>query len=203
MSGAVLWMLVLVGLSVIVVRRRSIAVGLVTVQAVALAVVALRESAGADEVAAALALAARAIALGALLLFVVSRTREPRPVRSGVAPFGRAALAVGLAFALISLVPAIGLDSAEAERAVLALVAFGLVTVASRRATLLQVVGIVLVENGLALAALTLPGASSLVIELGVAFDLTLVALVAAVFHERIFAEFGAGDTTALRVLRD
>ena len=59
-----------------------------------------------------------------------------------------------------------------------------------------------LVENALALAALELPGTSSLVIELGVALDLMLVALVAAVFHERIFAEFGAGDTAELRTLR-
>jgi hydrogenase-4 component E len=203
MSGVILWMLVVLGLAVIVVRRRSVAVGLVTGQAIVLAVVALGEASTTDDVVAAFALAARAVALGALLLFVVSRTREPRPVRSGVAPFARAGLAVVLALALIWLVPGIGLDSAETERAVLALVAFGLVTVASRRATLLQVVGIVLVENGLALAALTLPGASSLVIEVGVAFDLTLVALVAAVFHERIFAEFGAGDTAALRALRD
>jgi hydrogenase-4 component E len=198
-----MWMLVVVGLGVVVVRRRSAAVGLVTAQAIVLAVVALRDSSTGDEVVAAVALAARAVALGALLLLVVSRTREARPVHSGVAPFARASLAVGLALALIWLVPVIGLDSAQAERAVLTLVAFGLVTVATRRATLLQVVGIVLVENGLALAALTLPGASSLVIELGVAFDLTLVALVAVVFHERIFAEFGAGDTHALRALRD
>ncbi len=62
----------------------------------------------------------------------------------------------------------------------LALVAFGVVTVATRRATLFQVLGIVLVENGLALAALELPGSgSSLAIELGVALDLTLIALVA------------------------
>ena len=40
-------------------------------------------------------------------------------------------------------------------------------------------------------------------IELGVAFDLTLVALVAGVFHERIFSEFGSGDSAALRSLRD
>ena len=33
--------------------------------------------------------------------------------------------------------------------------------------------------------------------------DLVLIALVAGVFHERIFAEFGAGDTAALRTLRD
>ena len=52
-----------------------------------------------------------------------------------------------------------------------------------------------LVENGLALAALELPGGSSLAIELGVALRPDAVALVAAVFHERIFAEFGAGDT--------
>jgi hydrogenase-4 membrane subunit HyfE len=202
-NGAVLWMLVVLGLGVVLVRRRSAAVGLVTVQAVVLAAVALGDSSTGGDVAAAFALAARAVALGALLLFVVSRTREPRPVRSSVAPFARAGLAVGFALALIWLVPVIGLDSPEAERAVLALVAFGLVTVATRRATLLQVVGIVLVENALALAALTLPGAASLVIEVGVAVDLTLVALVAVVFHERIFVEFGAGDTHALRTLRD
>ncbi len=72
-----------------------------------------------------------------------------------------------------------------------------------RRATLFQIMGVVLVENGIALAALELPGVSSLAIEIGVALDLTLVVLVAAVFHERIFAEFGSGDSAALRTLRD
>ena len=61
----------------------------------------------------------------------------------------------------------------------LALVAFGIVTAATRRATLFQVIGIVLVENGLALAALQLPGGASFAIELGVALDLMLVAVVA------------------------
>ena len=203
MSGVLTWMLVALGLGVVVFRRRSVAVGIVTAQALVLAVGAFVDASSRDEIAAAAALAARATGLAVLLLLVVSRTREPRPVRAGVTPFARAGLAVSLALALIWLVPAIGLESREAERATLTLVAFGLVTVATRRATLLQVVGIVLVENAVALAALELPGASSLVIELGVAFDLTLVALVAAVFHERIFAEFGAGDTHALRVLRD
>jgi hydrogenase-4 membrane subunit HyfE len=203
MSGVFTWMLVALGLGVVVFRRRSVAVGIVTAQALVLAVAAFVDASNGDEIAAAATLAARAIGLAVLLLLVVSRTREPRPVRAGVTPVARAGLAVLLALVLIWLVPAIGLESREAERAALALVAFGLVTVAMRRATLLQVVGIVLVENAVALAALELPGASSLVIELGVAFDLTLVALVAAVFHERIFAEFGAGDTAALRSLRD
>ena len=156
-----------------------------------------------DAAVAATALAIRGALLAGLFLFLVRRTRETRPVRAGVAPLARAAAAVALALTLIWLIPTIGLDSQSAERATLTLVAFGLITAATRRATLFQVLGIVLVENGLALAALSLPGSSSLAIEVGVAVDLLLVALVAGVFHERIFAEFGAGDTAALRSLRD
>lgn len=198
MSGGLVWLLVALGLGVVVVRRRSLAVALVTMQALVLAV-----SAAQDKAAPAAVLAVRALALGTLLLLVVSRTREPRPVRAGIAPIARAGLAVGFALALTWLVPSIGLESRNAERGVLALIAFGITAAATRRATLFQVLGIVLCENGLALAALELPGGSSTAIELGVAFDLTLVAVVAAVFHEKIFAEFGAGDTAALRSLRD
>ena len=202
MSGTLAWMVVGLGLLLLVVRRRSLAVAIVTLQALLLAAKALADASTRGEVAAGLALGVRALALAALFLFVVSRTREPRPVRAGTAPLVRAGAAVAFALALIWLVPQLGLGSRNVERAVLALVAFGLVTAASRRATLFQVLGIVLVENGLALAALRLPGGSAL-IEFGVAFDLLLVALVAVVFHERIFAEFGAGDTAALRSLRD
>ncbi len=199
MSGALVWLLVGAGLGVVVVRRRSLAVALVTAQGLLLAVSAVRHDALAGAT-----LAVRAVALGTLLLLVVSRTREGRPVRAGVAPLARGGVAIAFALALTWLVPAIGLASRNSERGVLALVAFGIATAATRRATLFQVLGIVLVENGLALAALELPGGgSSAAIELGVAVDLTLIALVAAVFHEKIFAEFGAGDSAALRSLRD
>lgn len=197
MSGALAWFLVALGLGVVVVRRRSLAVTLVTGQALVLAVRAHSEP------GAAAALAVRALVLGLLLLLVVSRTREPRPVRSGVAPLLRGGLAVMLALAFTWLVPTLGFASRNAERGVLALIAFGLVAVATRTATLFQVLGIVLVENGLALAALQLHKGSSAAIELGVACDLTLIAMVAVVFHERIFAEFGTGDAGALRSLRD
>ena len=204
MSILVTAALISAGLGVVVLRRRSVAVGLVTAQALLLTGVALAEAESANEIAAAAALAIRAGALAALLLLLVRRTREPRPVRAGVAPLMRAGLAVSFALALTWLIPVIGLDSRDVERTVLALVAFGIVTAATRRATLFQVLAIVLVENGLALAALQLPGAAaSFAIELGVALDLMLIAVVAAVFHERIYAEFGAGDTAALRSLRD
>ena len=203
MSGTVAWALVALGLLVVVVRRRSLAVALVTAQAFVLAGVALNDASTGGDVAAAAALVVRGAGLAALFLFLVSRTREARRLNARIPPLARAAYAVAFALALTWLVPEIGLASRGVERSVLALVAFGIVTAATRRAILFQILGIVLVENGLVLAALKLPGASSLVIELGVALDLALVALVAAVFHERIFVEFGAGDTAVLRSLRD
>lgn len=196
------WALVGLGLAALVVRRRSLAVGLVTVQSIVLVGLAVGEGDGADQRIAAAALAARSLALATLFLVLIARTREARPVRAGVGPLRRGGLGVALALALTWLVPSLGLASRDAERAVLALLAFGLVVASTRRATLFQVLGVVLVENGLVLAALHLP-ATSWLVEVGVAFDLTLVALVAGVFHERIFAEFGAGDTEALRSLRD
>ena len=85
----------------------------------------------------------------------------------------------------------------------LALVAFGLVTAATRRATLFQVLGIVLVENGLALAALELPGRLGADRARRRARPDCWSRSSPRSFHERIFAEFGAGDSAALRSLRD
>jgi hydrogenase-4 component E len=106
-----------------------------------------------------------------------------------------------LLFAL--LVPSLGLGDRNAERAVLALIAFGLVTVATRRATVLQIVALVQVDNALAVAALGAAGGLPALIELGVAADLIVVVLVAALLHARIYAEFGSGDTAHLGQLRD
>lgn len=187
----------------IVARQRSLAVGLVTLQALVLVGVSAGKAESAGDVAAAVALTARAAALAVLFLLLAGRTREVSPVRPGAGPLVRGVAAVALGLALVWLVPRFGLDSRAAERAVLALVGFGLVTACVRRATLMQVVGVVLVENGLALAAIELPGAAAVLIELGVALDLTLIALVAGAFHLRIFEEFGTGDAGVLRELRD
>jgi hydrogenase-4 membrane subunit HyfE len=204
MTSFLIWALVASGLAVVVVRRRSVAVGIVTAQALALAVAALVDASSRDDLIAGGALAVRGVLLAILVAVVVSRTRERAPVHAHVAPLTRAGVAVLLALALVWLVPDMGLDSREAERAAISLIAFGLVTAALRRATVLQLLGVVLVENGLALAALELPGdTAAAAIEVGVAIDLMLVAVVAAVFHERIFGLFGAGDAAALRTLRD
>ena len=59
MSGALVWALVALGLAVLVVRRRSLAVALVTAQALVLVGFALVEADGAGEIVAAVALGVR------------------------------------------------------------------------------------------------------------------------------------------------
>jgi hydrogenase-4 component E len=203
-NGAAVWLCVALGLAALAARRRTVAIGVVTAQAALLAGLAAAHDAPVEErVGTALALAVRGATLAVVLLLVVRRTREPRPIRASLGPLQRAGLGVGLALLLAALAPDLGLESRDAERAALALVAFGLAAAAVRRATLFQVVGLVLLENGLVLAALAVPGGASVAIELGAALDLLLVGAVAVAFHRRIFAEFGDADTARLRSLRD
>lgn len=202
MNTTLVWTLVALGVAALAVGRRAVATGLVTAQALVLVGAAVRHAGDVNDLAAAIALAVRTVGLAALLLFLITRTRERRLVPAGFTPLRRAGAGVALALALVWLVPTAGFASRAGERAVLALVAFGLVMVATHRATLMQILGLVVIENALVVAALELSG-SSWLIELGLAFDITLVALVAGVFHRRIFTEFGAGDTGALRSLRD
>jgi hydrogenase-4 membrane subunit HyfE len=202
-NSAVVWVVVALGLGVPTLRRRTVAVGLVTVQALLLAATAAVDAHGASDLAAAGALLVRAVLLGAFLIVVVRRTREWSPVRADTGPLLRGGAALGLALGLALATPSLGLGDRDAERAVLALIAFGLVTVATRRATVFHIVALVQIDNALAVAALTTAGGLPALIELGVAGDLIVVVLVAALLHARIYTEFGSGDSAHLRALRD
>jgi hydrogenase-4 component E len=203
MNGALVWLVVALGLGVLTLRRRSVAIAAVSLQALLLAGAAAAQAHSIDDAIATAALGVRALLLGALLFLVILRTRESRPVRADSGPVTRGAAGIGVAVALAWLVPTLGLGDRNAERAVLALVAFGLVAAATRRATVFQIVALVQIDNALALAALAgAPGLPALV-ELGVAGDLVMVVLVAALLHARIFAEFGSADSRHLGQLRD
>jgi hydrogenase-4 component E len=196
------WVLLGLGLTVLVVRRRSVAVGVVTLQSLVLAGLAVADAAQLTDLGAAAALIARSLGLAVFLFLVITRTRESRLVRATTSPLRRAGIGLALVLVLIALVPVTGLGPRPIQHAIVGLVALGLAVAWTRRATLFQILGVVLVENALVLAALQQPQTSWL-IEIGAAFDLTLVGLVAGIFHERIFAEFGAGDAGTLRSLRD
>ena len=205
MTTVLIWIIVLLGVGCVVMRRRSVAVALIGVQSLCVAVLAvvLVPSRPVEFLPAALSLVLRALVIAALLVIAIQRTRQSQPGGEEAIPVIRLVVAGAIVAALVALVPAFGLSSHLAEHGAITLIATGLALLVTRRATLFQVLALLVAENGIALAAVNVRGGLPVVIELGVAFDLVLVVTVAMVFHDRIFDVFGTTDTHALRELRD
>lgn len=204
MSTAVATACVGLAIAAVVARRRSVVLVLVTLQSALLAGVAVWHAAGDVDLApAAAGLVARTIVIAAMLGLGIARTREARPVRAGIEPMTRAALALAALLVVPALVPPLGIVAEDVQGAAIALCVLGIMLVLTRRATIVQILGIVVAENGATLLALAAPSGVPGVIEMGVVFDLVLIVVVAIAFHDRIFGEFGSGDTEHLRGLHD
>jgi len=204
-STVVVAAILALGLGVIVVRRRSIAIALIAAQSLVLGIGALDLAAGRsdDFLVAALVLLTKAVVLPALLIVVMRRTREPRLVAPAAPALVRLAGAGAVALAAAALVPPLGLGDSQTEHTAVALVLVGIAIVVARRPAFMQLIGLIVAENGLSLLAVSVPGGLSYVVELGALFDLALVVTVAAAFTRRIHLELGTGDTELLRGLRE
>lgn len=205
MSDAAIAALVVLGFGVMLVRRRSLATLLVAAQAILLGVAAL--SLAGDRptafLVAAIILLTRAVALPALLVFTRRRTPEPYLVTPATTVVARLLVAAVVALVAVAAVPPLGLGDPAAGHGAVALLSLGIAIVVMRRPALLQVLGILVTENGVYLLAISVPGGLPSVIELGVLFDLVLVITVVAAFTQKIHTEVGTGDTDLLRGLRD
>jgi hydrogenase-4 component E len=204
-SSVVVAAILALGLGVIVVRRRSIAIALIAAQSLVLGIGALDLAAGRsdDFLVAALVLLTKAVVLPALLIILMRRTREPRLVAPAAPALVRLAGAGAVALAAAALVPPLGLGDSQTEHTAVALVLVAIAIVVARRPAFMQLIGLIVAENGLSLLAVSVPGGLSYVVELGALFDLALVVTVAAAFTRRIHLELGTGDTELLRGLRD
>ncbi len=78
----------------------------------------------------------------------------------------------------------------------------GLFVMVSRRRALMQVVGLVLTENAIFLAAVSLTYGMPLVVEMGVLLDLLVGIAMFGLFVERIEETLGDSDTTRLTTLK-
>jgi len=85
----------------------------------------------------------------------------------------------------------------------IAVVLIGFLVLATRRQALAQVIGFVMVDNGIGATALLATGGLPLVIELGVLLDVLLVVLILLVLTRRIGAAFGTTELHELTELRD
>ena len=73
----------------------------------------------------------------------------------------------------------------------------------SRRHAISQLVGFLMLDNGIAAVAFLIAGGVPLVVELGASLDVLLVVLVLQVLSGRIRAEFGTLDLDDLSELKD
>lgn len=84
----------------------------------------------------------------------------------------------------------------------LALLMIGLYLMISRRTALMQVVGLLVLENGLFLTALGLTEGMPLPVELGISFDVGVAAIILGVLLHRINETFDSIDVDRLRTLK-
>ncbi|TYB42182.1 hypothetical protein [Actinomadura chibensis] len=130
--------------------------------------------------------------------------RETEPRVNVAASLVVAALLALLAYAVTR--PVVALDPAPAVQAVpvaLTVVLIGFFVLVTRRRALSQVVGFLLVDNGITAVAFLTTSGVPLIVELGVSLDVLLAVLVLQVLTTRMRAAFGDTDLDDLRELRD
>ncbi|MER7668201.1 hypothetical protein ABTY61_07010 [Kitasatospora sp. NPDC096128] len=131
-------------------------------------------------------------------------THETEPLVNVTASLLTAAVLTLLAYAATR--PLTDLAPSSATRALpigLAVVLIGFFTLATRRRALSQVVGFLLVDNGITAVAFLAASGVPLIVELGVSFDVLFAVLVLQVLTTRMRAAFGGTDLDDLRELHD
>jgi hydrogenase-4 component E len=130
--------------------------------------------------------------------------REESPRLNPTAALIAAAVLTVVAY-LVSR-PIVGSSTDPAVRAVpvaLALMLLGFLLLVGRRHALAQLVGFLVLDNGIAAVAFMTAGGLPLVVELGASLDVLLVVLILQVFSARMRVKFGALDLDELTELRD
>jgi hydrogenase-4 component E len=154
---------------------------------------------------AALVLGVKVVAIPYALFRVVKDIKATREVESSTTASQSVFIAVGLIllsfFAVQPYARALHVDE-DMLAAAIALVLTGAFLMVSRKKALMQIMGLLVLENGIFLAALTTTFGMPLVIEIGVAFDLLMGVLLMGVFVFRIRDTFDHLDVSKLRRLR-
>ncbi|MBM7789642.1 hypothetical protein [Tenggerimyces flavus] len=148
---------------------------------------------------------------GVLLPFVVRRAVGDRSQARESKPLVNVAssLLAGAALTLLAYVvsePLIALAPSPATRAIpiaLTVVLLGFLVLVSRRRPVSQIVGFLLIDNGITATAFLTTSGVPLVVELAVSLDVLFVALVLRLLTGRIQSAFGDADLDELKELRD
>jgi hydrogenase-4 component E len=199
--------------SVLLVWKRSLAgaVRLLAAQGAALAtmivVIAVFDHDGELLAAGVIVLVLKGVLLPGVLSRTLARTgavREETPLMNPTASLLVLSLLIMLAY-LVSQ-PLLALQPGPTTAAVpvgITLVLAGFLLLATRRHAISQLVGFLVLDNGISTVAFLTSGGVPLVVELGASLDVLLVVLILRVLTSRISAEFGDADLDDLTELRD
>lgn len=156
--------------------------------------------------------AAGILGLRAVLLpYLVSRTlpaggatRESRPLVNVAASLLAAAVLTFVAYAVAQ--PLVELAPSPVTRAIpvgLTVVLIGFFVLVTRRRAVSQVIGFLLIDNGITAVAFLTTAEIPLIVELGVSLDVLFAVLVLRLLAGRMQTTFGDTDLDELRELRD
>jgi hydrogenase-4 component E len=193
-------------------REVSALITILVVQGIALTAIAMllasRQEDGAEAVWVAAGVGLVKVVIIPLLLLRVQRlvpgARETRPLANVASSLLAAAVLSLLAYAAARPLAQVStLPTARATPIGLALVLIGFFLAATRQRAVSQIVGVLLVDNGIAAIAFLATDGVPLIVELGVSVDLVLAVLVLQVLTARLVQTFGPTDLDDLRELRD
>jgi hydrogenase-4 component E len=204
--------LVLVCAFMVLWRRGLVAiVRALTVQGVAIGAIAFLLGVHGHDVepvaVAVLVVGLKGMVLPGVLLRIVragEETREVEPLVNVPASLLAAAVLTLLAYGATRDV--VALDPSPETKAVpigIAVALIGVFVLVSRRKAVTQIVGFLLLDNGIALVAFLATSGVPVIVELGVALDVVLAVLILQVLTTRMRSKFGAMDLDQLRELHD
>jgi hydrogenase-4 component E len=130
--------------------------------------------------------------------------RERRPLLNVPASLVASAALIVLAFAAARGVAAfVGTTAGTLVPVGVATLLLGFFVLVTRRRPIFQMVGLLLVDNGIALVAFLCTAGVPFLIELGVSLDVLLGVVVLMVLAQRLRSEFGDVDLDELQELHD
>ena len=204
-------LLLLTCFAIVAQRRLSACVDLFALQSVFLAatatLVAFLTGIHHIYIAAALTVVIKAIVIPRILNKVIERLNVTRELGMNVnIPAGLlicGALVILAFFITQPIIPLGFLLTRDSLAIALAIILIGFFTMIARKKAVTQVVGFLVMENGLFLGATAAAYGMPLIVELGVFFDVLVAGLIIGIYTHRIQDTFDSVDTTKLTVLKE
>lgn len=204
-------LLLLTCFAIVAQRRLSACVDLFALQsfflAATAAVVAFLTGVHHIYIAAALTILIKVLVIPRILKKVIERLNVSRELVMNVnIPAGLlicGALVMIAFFITQPIIPLGFLLTRDSLAIALAIVLIGFFTMIARKKAVTQMVGFLVMENGLFLGATAAAYGMPLIVELGVFFDVLVAGLIVGIYTHRLQDAFDSVDTSALTVLKE